>query len=402
MVERNESRSEKKLAIGPMVGQTVSRDMDVESFEISRGLNPNSDDYSTKLVDRVLSAAIAARASDIHWDIQTDTTLVRWRINGRLVEVGAFAIGQTTSIAARIKSLTGLLTYRSDIPQEGRMFIEGPSIEARVGTLPTLYGERIVIRLAKNSAKDWLLADLGMAVESLERLGSALRMPSGVILITGPAGSGKTTTAYACLREILRTTSKQPRALVSLEDPIEQSIRGVAQSQIQASIGYTWSAGLKALLRQDPEVMLVGEIRDTETASIVFQTALTGQLVISTMHARSTSDAVRRLMDMHVSPHHLRSGLSLLLCQRLVRKTLNTIQDIPVQGFIDDRILLAETFPLIEDQLARLVIQDADTIQIHEAATAQGMTSLWQQSQRLLETGKVDQDEIQRHFGQKP
>ncbi len=384
-----------------MIGQTASREIEAPSLAISRGLDPRSDDYSTKLVDRVLSAAIEAGASDIHWDIQFDTTLVRWRINGCLVEVGAFVKGHTSSIAARIKSLTGLLTYRSDIPQEGRLFIEGPSIEARVGTLPTLYGERIVIRLAKSAAKDWLLSDLGMETESLDRLKSSLRMPSGVILISGPAGSGKTTTAYACLREILKMTASQPRALVSLEDPIEQSIKGVAQSQIQASIGYTWSAGLKALLRQDPEVMLVGEIRDIETANLVFQTALTGQLVISTMHARSTSDAIRRLLDMQVSPHHLRSGLSLLVCQRLLRKTFNTSQDAHNQQAIDDRILLVEALPLIEDQLARLIIQQADTIQIHEAAITQGMASLLQQSQQLLATGKVDREEIQRHFGDK-
>ncbi len=385
------------------------------SMKLAHGLDSKMDNYSTKLVDRVLSAAIEARASDIHWDMLADESIVRWRIDGCLLDIGAFAIGKTSSVAARIKSVAGLLTYRSDIPQEGRMVISGSSIEARVGTLPTLYGERIVIRLAKATAKDWRLVDLGMPKPAEDRLRTALTFSSGVILITGPAGSGKTTTAYACLREIVGSIQspnslRQPRAIVSLEDPIEQSIQGIAQSQIHASIGYTWSAGLKAILRQDPEVMLVGEIRDIETANIVFQAALAGQLVISTMHARSAADALRRLMDMQVSPHHLRSGFGLLICQRLMRglpvqteaaANQENVGESALSGksFRDSRILLAENLPAMEERLARLILQDADTLVLQEAAIAAGMNSLWQQSQSLRDRGVINEDEIQRQFG---
>ncbi len=350
-------------------------------------LDPLKDDYATRVVDRLLSAAVAAEASDIHLDATAAGVSVRWRVLGSLSSVGLLRDGATTSILGRIKALARMITYRHDIPQEGRLAIAHQQLEARVGTLPTLHGERAVIRIVAKQTHAWLPTQLGLAEAALQPLLESLQQPSGVVLISGMAGSGKTTTAYACLREILKESTVQ-RSVVTLEDPIEAEIAGASQSQINPAGGYDWSAGLKALLRQDPEVMLLGEIREPETASIAFQAAMTGQLVITTMHARSTADAVRRLLDMQVPAYHLRSALNVLLCQRLIRgrcASCNGTSQLN-SAAIDcsrcagtgyaGRVLLAEFFPRIEGELAKAILQDVDTQSLNRTAELLGMLSL--------------------------
>lgn len=348
-------------------------------------LDPQHDQYATQVVERLLQAALSEGASDIHIEKTGAGVQLRWRVHGNLVDLGTCLDGKTTNILGRIKALARLVTYRHDIPQEGRIVWADRSLEARVGTLPTLHGERAVIRLVNQRAHAWLPEQLGLSPAILSRLQAALEAPSGVILITGPAGAGKTTTAYACLRYLLGRT-EFPRSLVALEDPIEAELAGVSQSQINPAIGYTWSDGLKALLRQDPEVMLVGEIRDAETAAIVFQAAMTGQLVISTMHARTVSDALRRLLDMHVPVHHLRSALDFLLCQRLAPARCMTCQgqateqvsqclDCGGKGFCG-RTPQAELLPVIEGELAEAIQAGAGSIELQRAAHSQGMQPL--------------------------
>jgi type II secretory ATPase GspE/PulE/Tfp pilus assembly ATPase PilB-like protein len=196
----------------------------------------------------------------------------------------------------------------------------------------------------------------------LERLQLALQQKSGLILVCGPAGSGKTTTAYACARHLLQSTPSA-RCLITLEDPIEACLTGAAQSQINTAVGFSWSEGLKAILRQDPEVLLVGEIRDDETARVVFQAAMTGQLVITTMHARSCADALRRLMEMQVPSHHLRGCVDFLGCQRLVSfagSTMDRVQGadcrpITELASVTGRLLDCELLPSIEGPLAEAV-----------------------------------------------
>lgn len=283
-------------------------------------LDPSAASYAVELVDRILKLAEARRASDVHLDAAIDGIVLRLRIDGRLHEFGRLPQGVQTNIAARLKSMAGLLTYRQDIPQEGRLTFGSPVREARVVTFPTLHGERAVLRMVSASTRQWQLEDLGLNDIQLEQHRSVLSSPTGVLLITGAVGAGKTTTAYACLRWLARQLN---RCVVTLEDPIECEIEGIAQSQIDPNVGFDWQTGLRSLLRQDPEAMFIGEIRDAHTAQVAFRASMSGQLVITTMHARSLDDAWMRLLDMQVPSQHLVYGLRLLTCQQLVQVTCN-------------------------------------------------------------------------------
>lgn len=278
-------------------------------------LDPHAAGYAVELVDRLLKLAEARKASDVHLDAAPSEIVLRLRVDGRLHELGRIPQGVQTNVAARLKSMAGLLTYRQDIPQEGRLTFGTPSREARVVTFPTLHGERTVLRMVSTASKAWQLEDLGLTPEQLDQYRSALAALSGVLLITGAVGAGKTTTAYACLRYLTRQLN---RCVVTLEDPIESEIEGVAQSQIDPNVGFDWQTGLRSLLRQDPEAMFIGEIRDAHTAQVAFRASMSGQLVVTTMHARSVAEARMRLVDMQVPSQHLDYGLQLLTCQQLV------------------------------------------------------------------------------------
>lgn len=353
-------------------------------------LNPKADDYAAKITDRLLLAARENGASDLHLDSLADGLIIRIRAKGLLSNLASVPYGQTSQVIARIKSLAGLLTYRTDVPQEGRISLASGA-DARVCTLPTLHGERLVIRFSVSQSQQWQLEDLRLPSGVLVRLKQSLDSASGVVLISGPAGSGKTTTAYAVLQKLAQADATIRRCLVSLEDPIEQVIEGVSQSQIQPNVGFDWASGLKAILRQDPEVMLIGEIRDAETARIVFQAAATGQLVVSTMHARSVADAVTRLIDMDVPKHQILSSLLLLITQRLVRSSANSNAD-------RDRILLVEELPKLESELRDAILSESGAENIEIAARSQGMQLLRELAFDCLKRGEVDEVAFRRHF----
>lgn len=337
-------------------------------------LDPDAEDYAIRIVDILLAAAMEADASDIHITQRDEQIDLSWRQAGRLVTLPSVRDGSLSRIMSRVKAMAHLVTYRSDIPQEGRLTVtgaQGQLLEARVGTLPTLRGERAVIRLSKQQWAQWRIHDLGLPPATLARLESTLNQRSGAILICGPAGAGKTTSAYACLRTL--GAAKPPRTIVTLEDPVEQELTFAAQSEVEPARDYGWSDGLRAILRQDPEVLLIGEIRDAETATVVFQAALTGQLVLTTMHARSAADALRRLLDMGVPAHHVRSALDLLICQRLDLPQSDPAADASVAA---GAVLTAEHLPPIDGALAKAVVQDADTVTLHTAACELGMQPL--------------------------
>lgn len=352
-------------------------------------LDPRKDDYAIRVVERLLHGAVSVGASDVHLDATPSGVLIKWRVGGDLLAVATIPDGVSAKILARVKALARLITYRHDIPQEGRIQLDDQALEARVGTLPTLHGERAVIRLVAKQTQAWYPVHLGLDSLALARLLDGLHRASGVLLISGTAGSGKTTTAYAALREVLKDDRLQ-RSIVSLEDPVEAEIEGVSQSPINPAVGYDWTSGLKALLRQDPEVMLVGEIREPATAAVVFQAAMAGQLVITTMHARSAADALRRLLDMQVPAHHLRSALNVLICQRLVRGSGGSGNH--------GRVLLAEVLPDIEGELARRILQDADTGTLNQVAQSLGMRCLATLADEAIAANRISASEMARHF----
>ena len=254
------------------------------------------------------------RVSDVHLQPSPDGLEIRLRLDGVLHFVGNFPPGETAQIVNRLKVMAELLTYRTDVPQEGRIRQAAGEIEMRVSTFPTLYGERVVIRMFASDQQRLHLEQLGFPEDLYHSLKQLVAETSGALIIAGPAGSGKTTTAYAILRELVRS-SEGHRCIVSIEDPIEVAVRGVAQSQVNPASGFDLATGLRSLVRQDPEVMMVGEIRDPATASAVYQSSLTGHLVVSTFHAGSAARSINRLLDMGIEPYLLRSGTLGILTQ---------------------------------------------------------------------------------------
>lgn len=275
--------------------------------------------FATEAVELLLAAATGLGASDVHLQPTAEGLEVRWRIDGVLHPAAVLPPVAAPKVVARLKVLAELLTYRNDVPQEGRIRGTPGALEMRLSTFPTLYGEKAVVRLFSGSGRHQRLEDLGLPGEVFAALRRLLGATSGAILFSGPAGSGKTTTIYACLRELVATTQGR-RSLATLEDPIEVAVPGVAQSQVNPGVGFTLEVGLRSLLRQDPEVIAVGEVRDRSTAEVAFQASLTGHLVLSTFHASSAAAVVGRLSDMGIEPYLLRSGLLAVVGQRLVRR----------------------------------------------------------------------------------
>lgn len=284
-----------------------------------RQLDPADREYASRFTDMLLAEAVAAEASDVHVQPVRAGLELAWRLDGVLQPLGVFPRGQTTDVVARCKVLAELLTYRSDVPQEGRLRAAPAGREMRVSTFPTLHGERAVIRITAIGNRWRQLDELELPAEQSTIIRQLLNATSGALLVTGPAGSGKTTTAYACLRELGRA-SQSRRCLISIEDPIEAELPGVAQSQVNPVAGFDLSSGLKSILRQDPEVIFVGEIRDRATAEGVFAAALTGHLVLTTFHAGSVAEALSRLGEMGLEPYQMRGALRAVISQRLVRR----------------------------------------------------------------------------------
>jgi general secretion pathway protein E len=266
----------------------------------------------------VISQAIKARASDIHFEPYEDRIVVRFRVDGILREVLSQDSKISSVLISRIKIISGLDISERRLPQDGRVSLSlgDKSIDVRVSTLPSSYGERVVLRLLDKQSAQINIEDLGLPPKILSNYKSSLKNPEGIILFTGPTGSGKTTTLYAGLRHL----SDSSQNILTVEDPIEYTLRGIGQTQVNSKTGYTFAKGLRAILRQDPDVVMVGEMRDVETAQIGIQASLTGHLVLSTVHTNSAIAAITRLRDMGIESFLLASSLRTIISQRLVRR----------------------------------------------------------------------------------
>ncbi|MCK5059548.1 MAG: type II/IV secretion system protein [Candidatus Pacebacteria bacterium] len=271
-----------------------------------------------RIVDTLLKHAIIQNASDIHIEPMETQVLVRYRIDGILHDAMVLPKNVAGSITARIKVLSNLKLDEKRLPQDGRFKVEvnSESVSFRVSTIPTYFGEKTVMRVLRESASGFSLEVLGFHGEALEYIHSATKLTTGMILTTGPTGSGKTTTLYTVL-DILNTPDVN---ISTIEDPIEYQMKRVNQTQVKPDIGFTFAGGLRSLVRQDPDIIMVGEIRDHETASLAVNAALTGHLVLSTLHTNSAAGAIPRLIDMKVEPFLLVSTLNVIIAQRLIRK----------------------------------------------------------------------------------
>ncbi|MEK7613176.1 MAG: GspE/PulE family protein [Patescibacteria group bacterium] len=271
----------------------------------------------TKIVATILRHAAEQRASDIHIEPLVDQTRVRFRIDGVLITNITLPPKVHSSVVARIKVLSNMRLDEKRKPQDGRFSarVTGNKVDFRVSTFPTYYGEKVVMRILGASSKILNLDEFGLSKRNLELIRTAIKKPYGLVLISGPTGSGKSTTLYAILNEV----DREKQNVLSLEDPVEYTIPGVSQSQVRPEIGYSFATGLRTTLRQDPNVIMVGEIRDAETANLAVQAALTGHLVLSTIHTNNAVGIVPRLLDMGVEPYLIPPVLILGMAQRLVR-----------------------------------------------------------------------------------
>ncbi|MGB8332055.1 MAG: type II secretion system ATPase GspE [Polyangiales bacterium] len=269
-------------------------------------------------VNNLFYTAVKERASDIHIEPTEDKVIVRYRVDGRLIPRKEANRGFLSSIISRVKIEAGLNIAEKRLPQDGRITkkIAGKVIDVRVSTIPTAKGERVVMRLLDKEQVLLSLIDLGFARRELDQLEALIRRPNGILLVTGPTGSGKTTTLYGCLN----TINTPEKNILTAEDPVEYELRGIGQMQVQPKIGLTFASALRSFLRQDPDVIMVGEIRDHETAEIAIHASLTGHLVLSTLHTNDAPSAVTRLVDMDVQAYQISSSVLAVLAQRLVRK----------------------------------------------------------------------------------
>ena len=305
------------------ISEELTDEFDLQTFAGSISatedlLSGSNDTPIIKLINGIISQAVKNRASDIHFEPYEDKLVVRFRVDGILKEILQQDSKISSVLISRIKIISGLDISERRLPQDGRVSLSlgDKNIDVRVSTLPSSYGERIVLRLLDKQAAQINIEDLGLPLPILSNYKSSLKNPEGIILFTGPTGSGKTTTLYSGLRYL----SDSSQNILTVEDPIEYTLGGIGQTQVNSKTGYTFARGLRAILRQDPDVVMVGEMRDAETAQIGIQASLTGHLVLSTVHTNSAIAAITRLRDMGIESFLLASSLRTIISQRLVRR----------------------------------------------------------------------------------
>lgn len=336
-----------------------------------------------KIVKTILEYAIKGRASDVHIEPQETRTRVRYRIDGMLQEKLALPRTIQDSLVSRIKILSGLKIDERRAPQDGRFNFKmgDDEVDLRVSTLPTVNGEKVVMRLLKKSGGIPTLVDLGFRGPQLKSLEEAIQKPYGIVLVTGPTGSGKSTTLYSLLNLLNKPTVN----IVTLEDPVEYQIKGVNQVQINPQAGLTFATGLRSFLRQDPNIILVGEIRDSETTSLALQAALTGHLVFSTLHTNDAATAIPRLIDLGAEPFLISSVLNAVVAQRIVRK----IDPEKSQLYTPGPELQANIREVLGDLVPEKYKQDMSTLQLRKASDTGGTDSSYHGRLGIYEVIKI-------------
>ena len=376
-----------------------------------------------RLVNSLLSQAIRERASDIHIEPFEKDMVARFRIDGILYNILTIKKRFQSSIASRVKIMSGLNIAEKRLPQDGGMRIKigGKDIDIRVSIVPTAFGERIVLRLLYRESALLPLEEIGFSGDNLVRFNELIARPHGIILVTGPTGSGKTTTLYGALSKI----NSPDKNIITIEDPIEYQMKGIGQIQVNPKINLTFAAGLRSVLRQDPDVILVGEIRDSETAEIAIQAALTGHLVFSTLHTNDAAGAVTRLVDMKIEPFLISSSVMAILAQRLVRVLCKACREpyplAPLEmaelelprgtqaatvyrakgcdacfhtGYLG-RTAIYELL-LIDDEVRQLIMKNADAAMVKALAVKKGMQTLRQDGAGKVLAGITSVDEVVR------
>lgn len=389
-----------------------------------------------KIVSTILEYAVKARASDVHIEPQEDSVRVRYRIDGILQEKYLLPRNVQEAVVSRIKILSDMKIDEKRVPQDGRFFFsaDGNDVDLRISSLPTTYGEKIVMRLLKKSQKVPTLPELGLRGRALKNLMDSISRPHGIIIVCGPTGSGKTTTLYSVL-DIVSTSKVN---VVTIEDPVEYQMKGVNQVQVNVQAGLTFATALRSFLRQDPNVIMVGEVRDTETAELAINAALTGHLVFSTLHTNDASGVPPRMLDMGVEPFLLVSSLNCVVGQRVLRRVCQdcvgemeipeeTKQELkttlgPIYQMIEDkwksegkelklpkpvgcekcnntgylgRIAIYEVMPITE-RISRLVVEKAAAARIQKEAMDEGMLTMKQDGYVKVLEGVTTMEEVLR------
>ena len=374
-------------------------------------------------LQKMLQQAVHMHASDLHFEPYEFNYRVRFRIDGELREMAAPPVGLKDTLASRIKILARLDISEKRVPQDGSMKLTisaGQAIDFRVSTLPTLFGEKIVIRILDPSTSQMGIDALGFEPEEKERLLSALRRPTGMVLVTGPTGSGKTVSLYTCLHLL-----NQPSVnIATAEDPSEINLPGVNQVNVNDKAGLTFAVALRAFLRQDPDIIMVGEIRDLETADIAIKAAQTGHLVLSTLHTNDAPTTLTRMRNMGIASFNIASSVMLITAQRLVRQLCihcKVPADLPVQtliqaGFKPDeldgnwtpyraqgcsacnngykgRVGVHQVMP-VSDEIQRIILRDGSALEIAEQAELEGVRSLRQSGLLKVKLGSTSLEEI--------
>ena len=417
----------KRLGVGADTIGTLEEEKGIQVVD-DEGENTNLDEGAEdeasiiRFVNQVLKDAIELRASDIHLEPFEDEFRIRYRIDGDLQEVpvpGQLKQFQP-AIVSRVKILSHLNIAEKRLPQDGRIKvrIEDAEVDIRVSVIPMLHGEAVVMRLLRQNSTLRGLAQIGMNTRELEHFQHVLGMPHGIILVTGPTGSGKTSTLYTALNEI----NDAVRKIITVEDPVEYQLKGVNQIQVNEKSGLTFARGLRSILRHDPDVILIGEIRDAETAQIAVQASLTGHLVFSTLHTNDAPGALTRLVDMGVEPYLVASSLEAVLAQRLVRvlcphckqiDASETAQQFKVKLGIPAETRIYKSIGCREcrdtgffgrhaifewmdtdEEIRQLILKSASTDQIRAAARRGGMRTLAEDGWRLVAAGITTVEEV--------